>query len=183
MADDGTGGTGASEEAEGTEPEGAEGNERSGTDLEEWRKHARNWERRAKATERELATLRTQQMSDQERAVSEAKKAGASEVLAMANERLLRAEVRVAAAGKFADPEDATRFLDLKQFAVDDDGEVDTKAIATAVAKLLESRPYLGVNAPRQTGHGSADQGLNGGGPAPRTDDMNALIRRAAGRM
>ncbi|MCK8670997.1 hypothetical protein M1M07_07680 [Rhodococcus sp. HM1] len=66
-----------------------------------------------------------------------------AEALAKANDRIVRAEVRAAAAGKLADPADAHRFLDLSQFEVGDDGEVDQDEIAEAIDELLNEKPYL----------------------------------------
>ncbi|WP_418346177.1 hypothetical protein [Rhodococcus pyridinivorans] len=66
-----------------------------------------------------------------------------SAALAKANARIVRAEVRAAAAGKLADPADALGFLDLSQFEVGDDGDVDQDEIADAIDDLLERKPYL----------------------------------------
>lgn len=66
------------------------------------------------------------------------------------SQRVLRAEVRAAAAGKLSDPSDALRFIDLEEFEVSDNGDVDGDALEGAIAKLLEDKPYLaakgGVN-------------------------------------
>lgn len=63
--------------------------------------------------------------------------------LAKANERIRKAEVRAAAAGKLTDPADALRYLDLDQFEVGEDGEVDTAAITAAIETLIKTKPYL----------------------------------------
>lgn len=63
--------------------------------------------------------------------------------LAKANERILKAEVRAAAASKLADPADALRFIDLSEFEVGTEGDVDSEAISDAIAGLLKSKPYL----------------------------------------
>lgn len=65
------------------------------------------------------------------------------EALAAANDRILKAEVRAAAATKLADPQDAIRFLDMSEFEVGSDGEVDASKVAKAVDDLIESKPYL----------------------------------------
>ena len=70
---------------------------------------------------------------------------------AKANERILRSEVRAAAAGRLSDPRDTLRFLDLAQFEVDEDGQVDEDEIADAIADLVKTRPYLAA-APAATG-------------------------------
>jgi hypothetical protein len=138
--------------------------------LDRERSARRDAERQAKAAQRELEQLRQQSMSDAEKAVAKAKEEGKAEALTTANGRLVKAEVRVAAAGKI-DPALAVRLLDLEQFKVDDDGEVDNKAIARAIDQLLKEHPNLAANG--RPG-GSADGGPRGG-PGPM--DMNALIR------
>jgi len=63
--------------------------------------------------------------------------------LAKANQRILKAEIRAAAAGKLADPADALRYLDLSDFEVGPDGEVDASAMNEAIEALVKSKPYL----------------------------------------
>lgn len=63
--------------------------------------------------------------------------------LAKANQRILKSEIRAIAAGKLADPKDALLHLDLDQFEVGNDGEVDTAAITAAIEDLVKSKPYL----------------------------------------
>jgi hypothetical protein len=86
--------------------------------------------------------------SERERAVTE-----------KANQRILRSEVKAAAAGKLADPKDALRFLDLTKFEVDEDGDVDEDEIADAIADLLTKKPYLAAQGERRF-KGSADGGV-----------------------
>lgn len=78
---------------------------------------------------------------------------------AAANNRILKAEIRAAAASKLADPRDALRFLDLDAFEVDDDGEVDAEEIADAIEDLLKNKPYLAAATAKRfqgTGDGGA---------------------------
>lgn len=63
--------------------------------------------------------------------------------LTKANARILKAETRAVAAGRLADPEDALRYLNLADFQVGDDGEVDRAAVTAAVEELVKSKPYL----------------------------------------
>lgn len=133
----------------------------------------RKAEKDAKATKAELDRLRSEGQSEQDKAIAKAKTEGATEALTKANERVLKAEVRAAAAGKLTDPADAARFLDLSDFPVGDDGEVDAKALGQAIDRLLKERPYLGTGAKRTTG--SADGGARGNGKA--APDMNAWLR------
>lgn len=68
------------------------------------------------------------------------------EATAAANARILKAEVRAAAAGKLADPADALTMLDLTRFEVGEDGEVDTEEITEAITDLLTRKPYLAAS-------------------------------------
>jgi len=132
-------------------------------------------ERAAKATRAELDKLRAEGQTETEKAIAKAKADGATEALTKANERVLKAEVRAAAAGKLTDPADAARFLDLSDFTVGEDGDVDTKALGQAIDRLLKERPYLG-SAGGKRSTGGADGGARGntGKAAP---DMNAWLR------
>lgn len=89
-----------------------------------------------------------------------------SAVLAKANTRIVRAEVKAAAAGKFADPVDALNFIDLAQFEVDDDGDVDQEEIAEAVAELLRKKPYLAAQGGTSKPKPDRSQGAQGSGVA-----------------
>ena len=75
-------------------------------------------------------------------------------VLSQVNQRYVRSEVKAAAKGKLSDPGDAFKFLDLKQFEVSEDGEVDGEAINTAIDDLLKKKPYLGAQRARAEGSG-----------------------------
>lgn len=66
-----------------------------------------------------------------------------AEVSAENEARLIRAEVKAAAAGQLADPADAPRFIDLAKIKVGEDGEPDAKQIKKAIADLLKDKPYL----------------------------------------
>lgn len=59
------------------------------------------------------------------------------------NERLARAEVRAAAAASFADPEDAVTFLNMSEFDVDENGDIDPSDIEDALKDLLAKKPHL----------------------------------------
>ena len=87
------------------------------------------------------------------------------EALAVANDRILKAELRAASTGKLADPADALRFLDLSSFEVGDDGAVNADAITAAIQDLITKKPYLAAaTAPK---FGSADAGVrNGAAPS-----------------
>jgi hypothetical protein len=80
-----------------------------------------------------------------------------------ANQRIVRSEVRAAAAGKLANPKDALAFLDLTQFEVDEDGQADEDDIAEAIDNLLKERPYLAAAGKPQRFQGTGDGGARKG--------------------
>jgi len=96
----------------------------------------------------------------------EAEKAAAEK----ANARIVRSEIRAAAAGKLADPKDALIFLDASKFEVDENGEVDSEEIAEAIDELLKNKPYLAAKAPRF-------QGTGDGGAARKASEPSQLTR------
>lgn len=135
-------------------------------------------ERRAKDLDAELAKLREASMSEQEKAVEAARREAREEAFKSVNQRLVAAEVRAAAGGRLADPEDAVRFLDLDQFPISDGGDVDTRAIISAVDGLVKQKPYLAAGATRPAG--DADQGARGAAMAlngdPLLDSLKAKL-------
>ena len=153
---------------DGGEPLGAEGLAALRTE-----RSARETAERALATaQREL----TNAGNAQERAVAQARVEARQEVLAEANETLVRAEVIAAAVGKLKNPHLAPRLIDIDGLEVKD-GKVDSKEIAKRIDKLLEDEDYLAA-APRPRA-GSGDGGSRG---APVAESMDARIRRQAGR-
>lgn len=112
----------------------------------------------AKKVADELAALRAQVEGKQAEFEAE-KKARETETAALtkANERILKAEFRAAAAGKLNDPKDVLSFVDLSTFEVSVDGEVDGDAIAEAIDDLIKNKPYLAAQGKRF--EGDADGG------------------------
>ncbi|MFI1324556.1 hypothetical protein ACH4TI_15105 [Streptomyces rochei] len=90
---------------------------------------------------------------------------------AAANTRILRAEVRAAAKGRLADPKDALTFLDISQFEVDEDGQVDEDEITDAIDTLLKNKPYLAAQSGRKF------QGTGDGGAARKAGRPKQLTR------
>lgn len=144
--------------------------------IDEERKARRAAEKAAKDAQAELDKLRQESMSEQEKAIAQARAEAKTEVLKDANQRVLRSEIKAAAGGKLADPADAVGLLgDLDRF-VGDDGEVDSKAISSAIDELIKSKPYLAAN-------GSRPAPLPGGGATPPNGiSIDDDIRRRAGR-
>lgn len=98
------------------------------------------------------------------------------ELIAKANQRILRSEVKAQAAGKLADPKDALRFLDLDAFEVNEDGDVDEDEIADAITDLIEKKPYLAAQGERRI-KGSMDGGVR------KESRPKQLTRTDLGRM
>lgn len=93
------------------------------------------------------------------------------EAIAAANQRILSAEIRAAAAGKLNDPSDALAYIDPTSFEVGEDGSVDSAAISAAIADLVTKKPYLAAQGSRF--QGSADGG------ARKDDTRPAQLTRA----
>lgn len=143
-----------------------------GTD---WEAEAKKWEKRAKenrnATEK-LAKLEAAAMSEQEKAVAAAKEEGSAEALKKVGVKLATAELRLAAQGKGVDLTKVSKYIDVKQF-VDDEGEVDVKAIKAAVADFAEIAPK------QQPGKSGAPiPGGSGGKPATNNSLESAVAAR-----
>lgn len=114
-------------------------------------------ERRAQTAQTELAKLRGGKGDDKGKGgsgdgggqdggpvdVDAIKKEIRDEITADTNARLIRAEVKAAAAGLLADPADAPRFLDLSKIKILEDGDPDPKQIKKAIDDLLKEKPYL----------------------------------------
>jgi hypothetical protein len=96
--------------------------------------------------------------------VESIKKELREELTADTNARLVRAEVKAAAAGKLADPSDAPKFIDLAKIKIGEDGEPDAKQIKKAIEELLKDKPYLAANG---AGQGWGDVGGGGHSTPP----------------
>jgi hypothetical protein len=98
------------------------------------------------------------------------KRQAASEATAKANARILRSEVKAAAAGKFADVSDAILNLDLTAFEVDENGDVDADEIAEAIQEVLTRKPHLAAaTAKRFQGTGDGGAARKASGPVQLT--------------
>ncbi|MET9050136.1 hypothetical protein ABZW50_03155 [Streptomyces bacillaris] len=91
--------------------------------------------------------------------------------LAKANQRIIRAEVRAAAKGVLADPADAYKFLDLDQFEVDENGDLDSEEVTEAISDLIKSKPYLAAATAKRF------QGTGDGGAARKAGRPKQLTR------
>lgn len=135
-------------------------------------------EREAKAAKKELDELKAASATDAEKAIAKAKEEGKAEALKAANARVLRSEIKAAAAGKLADPNDAVRLLDSDEFT-NDDGDVDDKKLKAAIDTLLKDKPYL---AGKSRANGDAGGGPRGKDAAPSMDDWLRSTAKAGRR-
>lgn len=142
------------------------------------RQSRRDAEKARKATEKELAELRQASMSEAEKAIEQAKAEARREALADAGNRLVKAELRAAAAGKLGDEQVAALLeLDLSRF-ITDDGEPDSDAIAKFVARFAPD-PTENGRATRTVdlGQGRRSEGAT----APGINDLlHAAVRGRA---
>lgn len=81
-------------------------------------------------------------------------------VLGKANERVVRSEVKAAAAGKVKRLDLLLKVVDLSAIAVDEAGDPDPSAVEDAISAFLAEYPELAADA--QKFSGSADQGAKG---------------------
>lgn len=113
---------------------------------------------RAKASEQgktaeELAAIKAQREAEQA-------------VLAKANERIVKAELRAAAAQKVSNLNALTRLVDIGQIEVDEDGTPSSDDIAHAIDQFLTDFPEFAADKTKFSG--SADQGTKGKQAAKR---------------
>lgn len=133
-------------------------------------------EKKSRELERSLAN---KDKPAEEQAIEAARVEGRTEALKAANERLVRSELRAAAAGRVKNATLLAKLADASTIPVDDDGEVDAAAIESTITAFLTEYPELAADdKPR----GSADQGRRGVKPEPKPPSFNELIRARAGR-
>lgn len=114
--------------------------------------------RRHRETMQALSALQQSSMTDQEKAIAEAKSAGRSEAIREAGKRVAAAEFRALAAGRLADPDAYLELLDLSPF-IGEDGEIDKKALAKMVERLIAQITPPGARIPAgpMNGEGGAE--------------------------
>lgn len=102
------------------------------------------------------ARVAAERERDDAKGVTEQEKAQRAKAHALIARHVIKTEAK----GVLADPADAFRFLDVTDFEVDSDGNVDEDEIAKAVADLVKSKPYLAAaQGQQQRFQGGADQG------------------------
>lgn len=148
--------------------------------IEAERRTARAAEKRAKDLEKRLSEIEAANQTESEKAITAARAEGRTEALSVANTRIVKAEIKAAASGVFANPELAVRLIDAAAFDVDEDGNPDTKAIRAEVQRLVDAEPYLAA--------GAKPAPLPGGGATPSQgssmdDALRAAVRSGGGRL
>ncbi|MET0521484.1 MAG: hypothetical protein ABW156_05835 [Jiangellaceae bacterium] len=173
MSDDDTGtdaeGTEETTDTDGTEQLGDAGKKALDAMKTKWqaeRDGAKPWKTLArelgvKSPDELKALLASKQSDDNEAEADRIRREATAEVTAKANARIVRAEVKALAGGKFADPADAALYLNLDEFEVDEDGEVDGDAITAALDELLKKKPHLAAQGGRRFA-GGGDGGHRG---------------------
>lgn len=150
--------------------------------LEAERRDRKAAEARAAQLERDLAEARKGQMTAEEKAIADAKDAGRAEALAAVNARLIAAEVKAAATGKVVDPSIVSSLIDLSTFQVDASGNVDGKAITSAIDALLADRPYLAAVPSKPPVPGAGDGGPKGSPAQGQLTQADLVRMRREGR-
>ncbi|MEU0309775.1 hypothetical protein [Streptomyces cyaneofuscatus] len=157
---DGDGGDGDGDGQDGDDDADGDGGDEGAVDLGDKGKRALASMKGKWRTERDKRKQLEEQLAQQAAGDEEAKARREVEqaALSKANARIRRAEVKAAAKGVLADPGDAYKFLDLEQFEVDDDGNIDSDEIADAIETLVKEKPYLAA-APARRFQGTGDGG------------------------
>lgn len=199
---DGSGGDGGEPPAGGTgdpDPDGSDGDGSAGGDGgPDGANQLGDAGKKALAATKEKWKTERQKRQEAERRLAELEAAGKkdggeddpetirrkaqAEVMSAANQRIVSAEVRAAAAGRLADPADASRFIDLTQFEVNDSGDVDAEEIGEAIEDLLKRKPYLAAGANKRF-QGGGDGGQGRGSKQPSLDEQIAEAEKAGDTM
>ncbi|MFB4320665.1 hypothetical protein [Actinomadura sp. 21ATH] len=123
--------------------------------------------RKKAAAELREAKAELERLRNGDDKVAEAAREAERAAIAKANSRILRAEIKAAAAGRLANPALAVKLLDLDQFEVSEDGDVDPDEIASAIGKLLKDEPYLAAQGGKSRFQGTGDGGSRKGNGRP----------------
>lgn len=147
----------ADDEPEGSEDLGDKGKKA----LDAMKAKVKTERQKRRDVEAEMAKLRKaaeKKPDDDQPSADEIRREAEQAATQKANARIVRSEIRAAAAGKLADPKDALTFLDLDQFEVDENGEVDSDELVDAIDDLLKNKPYLAAQGGKRF-QGTADNG------------------------
>jgi len=165
--DDATPPAGDAEQPDGADALGDAGKRALDAMKGKW--HSERDQRRA--LEARIAALETPEPPAGETPDVDAIRAAAvREANAAANARIVKAEIKTAAAGKMANPELALKLIDPSQFEVGEDGSVDADEMSDAITGLLTQYPNLAVQGgPRFEGTGDGGARKANAGPTQLT--------------
>jgi hypothetical protein len=173
-------------ETDETDPAGAEALGDAGKKaLDSMKSKWREERDKRRDLESRLSALETAPKGDPETPDADSIKAQATrEAIAKANTRIVRSEIKAAAAGKFTDPADALAFLDPSKFEVNENGDVDEDEIKDALEELLTRKPHLAATArPRFQGSGDGGAARKAAGPTQLTrDDLAKMTPEQIGK-
>lgn len=148
--------------------------------LEAWKTRAKTAEKAAREAVAEAQRIKREtELKDkpaEEQALEAARAEARTEANAKANERILRSELKALATGKLADPTDAALYINLADFTVDDNGDVDSDALNEAITDLLTRKPHLAAQKQNRF-DGAADQGAQGKSSKPQQLTRSDLAR------
>ena len=172
------------DESQGTEAETALGDAgKKALDAMKAERNAAKAEARAAKAEadRLKAEIANKDKPAEEQALEAARAEARAEATAKANARILKSELKALATGKLADPTDAHLYINLDDFTVDDNGDVDSDALNEAITELLARKPHLAAGKQNRF-DGGADQGAKGKNAKPAQLTQSDLDRmKAAG--
>ena len=136
------------------------------------RHEAREARERLQTLERERETeqeRRDREISERERAAGRAER---DDEVAGLRRQIATGDIRVRAAGRFADPEDAVRMLDVDSLLQETDEGKRSQLVDAALTELLRSKPYLA----RESERGSlVTQGARSASPTGRPRERSWL--------
>lgn len=164
-------------EAPATEPETSPATEAppQGDDLTGLKTALETERTQRKEFEKELKALRAaeekraqESMTETEKAIAQAKAEGMAETARSFGARLAHAELKAEAASKGVDLSEVGDLIDVSKL-LDEEGEVDTKAVKAAVARFAKLAPTI----PGPSG------GDFGGAPQQQPASLDAQIRDA----
>lgn len=140
------------------------------------RRENAKWRRKLRDAESELEKLKGRNASDGGSPTKAEKLlADANRAMEKAERRFIESALIAASAGVLQDTDDAVRNIDVEQFQVDDDGNVDRGALKAAIDDLLERKPHLRAARDPEFGHRNPAN-------VDRDPSMDDWLRRAAGR-
>jgi hypothetical protein len=187
--DDATSDEQVDEEQDTEQPDESEGSDSLGDagkqalDRMKAERNAAKAEARANKTELERikAEFALKDKHAEEQALEAAKAEARAEATQKANARILKSELKALATGKLADPTDAALYINLDDFTVDDNGDVDSDALNEAITDLLTRKPHLAAQRQNRF-DGDADQGAKGKDSKPAqlsADDLKGMSDQA----